>query len=215
MTELHIPKWAADASTILLEELKNRDPYTYGHCRRVGRNARLLAQAAGLDEEQQKVVGLCGLFHDLGKIGISDSILLKPTRLTEQEEAMMRTHPALSVLLLEPLSKVPIFRSTFPGVKHHHERIDGTGYPDGIKDEGIPLSAKILLIVDTFDAMTTTRPYRKGLDAHIAYKELKQFAGRQFDAQLVQVFIKAHPKWKATPAGLSDEFVTARDVFTV
>jgi HD-GYP domain-containing protein (c-di-GMP phosphodiesterase class II) len=204
-----IPNWAMDVSTTLLQALKERDPYTYGHCRRVARNARLLAQAAGLDEYQQRIIEFSSLFHDLGKIGIPDSILLKPGRLTESEEAIMRAHPIKSVEILKPLERVPFFRSTLPGVRHHHERIDGAGYPDGIQGENIPLTARILLIADTFDAMTTTRPYRKGLDFDFAYKELKQFSGRQFDPQLVQVFLKAHPKWGALETDITEEFVAA------
>jgi HD-GYP domain-containing protein (c-di-GMP phosphodiesterase class II) len=204
-----IPSWAMDVSTTLLQALKERDPYTYGHCRRVARNARLLAKAAGLDEHQQKIIEFSSLFHDLGKIGIPDSILLKPGRLTESEEAIMRAHPIKSVEILRPLSQVSFFRSTLPGVRHHHERIDGAGYPDGIKGENIPLTARILLIADTFDAMTTTRPYRKGLNFDFAYKELKQFSGRQFDPQLVQIFLKAHPKWGALETDITEEFVAA------
>ncbi|MEO5971423.1 MAG: HD-GYP domain-containing protein [Bdellovibrionia bacterium] len=209
MTGEDIPNWAMDVSTTLLQALKERDPYTYGHCRRVARNARLLAKAAGLDEYQQRIIEFSSLFHDLGKIGIPDSILLKPGRLTESEEAIMRAHPIKSVEILTPLAQVPFFRSTLPGVRHHHERIDGAGYPDGIKGENIPLTARILLIADTFDAMTTTRPYRKGLDFDFAYKELKQFSGRQFDPQLVQIFLKAHPKWGALETDITEEFVAA------
>jgi HD-GYP domain-containing protein (c-di-GMP phosphodiesterase class II) len=204
-----IPSWAMDVSTTLLQALKERDPYTYGHCRRVSRNARLLAQAAGLDEFQQRIIEFTSLFHDLGKIGIPDSILLKPGRLTESEEAIMRKHPVKSVEILKPLERVPFFRATLPGVRHHHERIDGGGYPDGIQGDHIPLTARILLIADTFDAMTTTRPYRKGLDFDFAYKELKQFSGRQFDPQLVQIFLKAHPKWGALETDITEEFVAA------
>jgi HD-GYP domain-containing protein (c-di-GMP phosphodiesterase class II) len=202
-----IPDWATDLASALLQALKERDPYTYGHCRRVARNARLLARAAGLDDYQQRLVEFSSLFHDLGKIGIPDSILLKPGRLTEAEEAIMRLHPVKSVEILKPLSQVPFFRSTLPGVRHHHERVDGAGYPDGIQGDNIPLIAKILLIADTFDAMTTTRPYRKGLDFDFAYKELKQFSGRQFDTQLVQIFLKAHPKWGAIETDITEEFI--------
>jgi len=203
-----IPNWAFGVSTTLLQALKERDPYTYGHSRRVARNARLLAHAAGLDEDQQRTIEFSSLFHDLGKIGIPDSILLKPGVLTDIEEAIMRAHPVKSVEILKPLSQIPFFRSTLPGVKHHHERMDGAGYPDGIKGENIPVTARILLIADTFDAMTTTRPYRKGFDFDFAYKELKQFSGRQFDPQLVQIFIKAHPKWGALESEITEEFVS-------
>jgi HD-GYP domain-containing protein (c-di-GMP phosphodiesterase class II) len=191
----------------LMAGLKERDPYTYGHCRRVARNARLLAQAAGLNEYQQRIVEFSSLFHDLGKLGIPDSVLLKPGRLTPQEEAIIRQHPVKSAEILTPLSRVPFFRSTLPGIRHHHERYDGMGYPDGVMGENIPLTARIILIADTFDAMTTTRPYRKGGENEFAYKELKLFAGRQFDANLTKVFLEAHPKWDAMEEEITEEFV--------
>jgi HD-GYP domain-containing protein (c-di-GMP phosphodiesterase class II) len=131
----------------------------------------------------------------------------KTRRLTESEEAIMRTHPIKSVEILQPLAQIPFFRNTLPGVRHHHERVDGAGYPDGIAGDNIPLTAKILLIADTFDAMTTTRPYRKGLDFAFAYKELKQFSGRQFDTHLVQIFLQAHPKWGALETDITEEFI--------
>jgi HD-GYP domain-containing protein (c-di-GMP phosphodiesterase class II) len=189
--------------------LKERDPYTYGHCRRVARNARLLAKAAGLNEYEQKVIEYSSMFHDLGKVGIPDSILLKPGRLTDHEEAIMRAHPIKSAEIIQPLSQVNFFRNTMPGILHHHERMDGLGYPDGVKGENIPLTARIILIADTFDAMTTTRPYRKGLANEIAYKELKTFAGRQFDAHLVEVFLKAHPGFGRLEEEITEEFVAA------
>ena len=204
-----IPSWAQMLANALLEAMKERDPYTYGHCRRVARNARLLAQAAGLPENEQIQVYFASLFHDLGKMGIADRILLKPGRLTEEEEAVMREHPIKSVEIIRPLAPVPFFNATIPGIRHHHERIDGAGYPDGLAGDKIPLIARVILIADTFDAMTTTRPYRRGLANEIAYKELKQFSGRQFDAQLVQVFLKAHPKWETPEEEITEEFVAA------
>lgn len=199
--------WAFSVAQSLLQALKERDPYTYGHCRRVARNARLLAQAAGLNEREQQIVEYSSMFHDLGKMGIPDSILLKPGRLTDNEEAIMRLHPVKSAEIVQPLSRIPFFRSTLPGIRAHHERIDGRGYPDGLQGENIPLTARIILIADTFDAMTTTRPYRKGMAPEIAYKELITFSGRQFDKHLVQVFIKAHPGWGEVEKEISAEFV--------
>ncbi|MFZ9595627.1 MAG: HD-GYP domain-containing protein [Bdellovibrionia bacterium] len=210
MTSMEIPDWALSISATLLQALKERDPYTYGHCRRVAHNARLLAQAAGLDETQQRIIEFSALFHDLGKIGIPDRILLKPQGLTREEEAIMKLHPVKSVEILKPLEAVPFFKSILPGVRHHHERIDGAGYPDGIAGSAIPLSARILLIADTFDAMTTTRPYRKGFDFSFAYEELKKFAGRQFDKQLTQIFLKAHPTWRPYDTEITEEFVSTR-----
>jgi HD-GYP domain-containing protein (c-di-GMP phosphodiesterase class II) len=202
-----IPDWAHTLATTLLQALKERDPYTYGHCRRVARNARLLAQAAGLNEYEQRVVEYSSMFHDLGKMGIPDRILLKPGRLSDEEEAVMRAHPVKSAEILTPLTHVPFFRALLPGIRHHHERMDGRGYPDGVKGDQIPLTARIILIADTFDAMTTTRPYRKGLAEEIAYKELRTFGGRQFDLRLVEIFLKAHPKWGILDEEITEEFV--------
>lgn len=207
---VEVPEWAQYLAKTLMQAMRERDPYTYGHCRRVSRTAKLLARAAGLSENDQRVVEYSSLFHDLGKLGIPDSILLKPGRLTPEEEAIMRAHPVKSAEIVEPLQSVPFFRSTIPGIRHHHERIDGGGYPHGISGEHIPLTARIILIADTFDAMTTTRPYRKGLAFEIAYKELLTFAGRQFDPQLVKIFLQAHPKWDSHDEEITEEFVTQR-----
>jgi HD-GYP domain-containing protein (c-di-GMP phosphodiesterase class II) len=202
------PEWISSITKAILQALRERDSYTYGHCRRVGRNARLLAQAAGLNEFEQRVIELAGTFHDLGKIGIPDSVLLKNGRLTDKEEAIMRMHPLKSVEILTPLSHFSMFRATLPGIRYHHERIDGAGYPDGVKGDQIPLSARIILIADTFDAMTSTRIYRKGMPAETAYKELKLFSGRQFDEQLVKIFLQAHPHWGPLEDDITEEVVS-------
>jgi HD-GYP domain-containing protein (c-di-GMP phosphodiesterase class II) len=205
-----IPDWANTVAQTLLSALKERDPYTYGHCRRVARHARMLAQAAGLSEHEQRIIEYSSMFHDLGKMGIPDHILLKPGRLTREEEVVMRDHPLKSVEIVQPLTHVPFFQQVIPGIRSHHERIDGLGYPDGIRGDQIPLYARIILIADTFDAMTTTRPYRKGMSHDTAYKELRVFSGRQFDEQLVKVFIQAHPTWGLIEEEITEEFVTSR-----
>jgi HD-GYP domain-containing protein (c-di-GMP phosphodiesterase class II) len=205
-----VPEWALVLSETLLASLRERDPYTYGHCRRVARLSRLLAKAAGLNEHQQKVIEYSSLFHDLGKIGIPDRVLNKPGRLDAEEEAIIRLHPTKSVEIIRPLCGDPFFGSLVPGIQYHHERIDGLGYPHGIKGEKVPIEARIILIADTFDAMTTTRSYRKGLPIEIAFKELRLFANRQFDAHLVEIFIKAYPTWGLAEEEITEEFVTAR-----
>ncbi|MBI3535824.1 MAG: HD-GYP domain-containing protein, partial [Deltaproteobacteria bacterium] len=136
------------------------------------------------------------------------SVLLKPGRLNQQEEAIMRTHPVRSQEILFPLSHIPAFKAILPGIRSHHERIDGRGYPDGIQNLTIPLISRIMLIADTFDAMTTSRPYRKALGVELAYKELKLFSGRQFDQHLVEIFIKAHPDWGQIEEEITEEFVS-------
>lgn len=193
----------------LLQAVKEKDPYTYGHCCRVARNARLLARAAGLSDKEQVQIEYASLFHDLGKMGIPDSILLKPERLTPQEEEVMRQHPIKSVEIVQPLAIVPFFRSMLPAIRSHHERIDGRGYPDQTAGEKIPLEARILLIADTFDAMTTSRPYRKGLPFEVAYKELVTFSGRQFDTHLAKIFLQSHPSWGDYDEEITEEFVAS------
>ncbi len=204
-----IPEWADAVSQSLLQTLKERDPYTYGHCRRVARNARLLAQAAGLSTFEQNVIEYSSMLHDLGKISIPDKILFKPGRLTAEEEKIIQTHPEKGEEIVQTLSQIPFFRALLPGIRHHHERIDGKGYPDNISGEAIPLSARVILIADTFDAMTTTRPYRKGGEFQYAYKELKQFSGRQFDSHLVKIFLKAHPQWDPIEEDITEQFIAS------
>lgn len=195
-----LPLWAVGIIRSLLQTLYLRDPYTFGHCCRVSYYSQHLAQAAGLSEHEQKVIEYASLFHDIGKVGIPDRVLRKPQRLNSEEMTLMKTHPELGETILQPLAaQLPFFKALLPGIRSHHERIDGTGYPDGSTEDHIPLLAKIILIADTFDAMTTDRPYRQGLDLSSAYKELKQFSGRQFDASLVKIFLQAHGHWKPTP----------------
>jgi HD-GYP domain-containing protein (c-di-GMP phosphodiesterase class II) len=140
-------------------------------------------------------------------LGIPDSILLKPGRLTPEEAALMREHPVKSIEALAPLAHVNVFKATLPGIRSHHERMDGAGYPDGLVGEQIPLPARIILIADTFDAMTTTRAYRKGLPIDYAYKELETFSGRQFDPHLVKIFLSAHPTWESLEKEFTEEFI--------
>ena len=182
-----------------------KDSATYEHCVRVSRGARLLARAAGLDELEQKTVEFAGLFHDIGKIGVPDEILLKPGKLTDDEFKIMKTHPEKSVQILTPLSGVEFYKNLLPGVLYHHERFDGRGYPAGVKGEDIPLAARVILVADTFDAMTADRVYRKGLAPEVAYQELKDCAGTQFDPDLVKIYLAAHPQWKTSDFKIFDE----------
>jgi HD-GYP domain-containing protein (c-di-GMP phosphodiesterase class II) len=196
-----------DVTKGLMETLKQRDPYTYGHCQRVAELGRNLALAAGLSETEALEVQYAALFHDLGKIGIPDRVLLKPDRLTAEEASIMRLHPIKSVEILQSLTRSPFIQALIPAVRAHHERMDGQGYPFGLKGDEIPLAARILLIVDTFDAMTTDRPYRKGKPVNFAYRELRTFAGRQFDIHLVRVFLQSHKHWKAFDPTITEAFV--------
>lgn len=190
-----IPDWSVEIAQTIMAKVKKKDGETFDHCVRVSRMARLLSDAAGLSEFESRIVEYAGLFHDIGKVGVPDDILMKPAKLTDSEYEVMKSHPVMSVEILKPISHIDFFAETIPGVRHHHERFDGRGYPDGLMGEKIPLASRIILVVDTFDAMTWSRPYRKGLPTEVAYKELIEFAGRQFDPRLVDVFLKVHPQW--------------------
>lgn len=172
----------------LLKALECKDDYTFGHSMRVAFYSLQLGKEYGLNDEQMYDLELAALFHDIGKIGVPDSVLLKPARLDEEEFLKMKKHPELSAEILKGFAP---FEEAAKFAKHHHERYDGRGYPDGMAGEDIPLYSRIILIADTFDAMTSTRPYRKGLPYEVAFEELREFAGSQFDPNLVEFFIKA------------------------
>lgn len=200
-----IPDWTLEVANSLMEAVRQKDVETYFHCIRVSRGTRLLAKAAGLNEIDQKAAEFAGLFHDIGKIGIPDSILLKPARLTDEEYELMKNHPEMSVQLLKPLEGVEFFARMLPGIRHHHEWFDGRGYPHGLNGEDIPFESRLVLIADTYDAMTADRAYRKGRAPEVAYKELVDYSGRQFDPQLVKIFLDSHPKVKAGDVKIFEE----------
>lgn len=179
------------ATEKILEALKHKDSYTYGHCARVAFFSLKLGEELNLEASEMYKLELAALFHDIGKIGIPDAVLNKPTRLEEDEFLIMKTHPELSE---EILSEFKIFGESAKYARHHHERYDGRGYPDGLSAENIPLFSRIILIADTFDAMTSTRPYRKGKPYKTAFNELMEFSGTQFDPNLVVHFISAMEK---------------------
>lgn len=179
-----------------MQSLKIVDPLTFAHCCRVGEMARKLARDAGLSEYEQKLAEFAGLFHDIGKIGVPQEIISKPSKLTDEEYDLMKLHPQLSEEIIKPLSSEAFFADLLPGIRGHHERVDGRGYPDKKRGDEIPLIARIILVVDTCDAMSETRAYRKGLPIEVVYEELKRCAGTQFDSQLVQIFLQAHSLWK-------------------
>lgn len=193
-----IPTWTLAVAGSIMKTVEVKDSDTFSHCVRVGLAARHLAHAMGLNEYEQYVCEFSGMFHDIGKVGIPDSVLQKPARLTEAEYDLMKRHPELSAEIIKPLTQVDFYKDLIPGILYHHERFDGHGYPVGLTHEEIPLEARILLVVDTFDAMTATRAYRKGLPKEVAYEELRNFAGRQFDPHIVKIFLESHPLWNSS-----------------
>jgi putative nucleotidyltransferase with HDIG domain len=190
-----IPEWSFSATLSILQSLKKVDPETYNHCLRVGEYSRKLARDAGFTEYQQRLAEFAGILHDVGKIGVNSSIINKPGKLSPEEMQQMQNHPIHSAEIVEPLTHHEFFAAINPSIRAHHERIDGEGYPDKLRGEEIPVLARIVLIVDTLDAMGETRAYRKGLPVDVIYKELQKYSGSQFDPQLVSVFLQAHKHW--------------------
>jgi putative nucleotidyltransferase with HDIG domain len=173
---------------MLAQMVEFRDEYTAGHTQRVTRYALILAEKMGLPADQVELVKVGTPLHDIGKIGISDAILRKPGRLTAQEFAVMQTHTTIGA---EYLRSVPELHPYIPIVRNHHERWDGTGYPDRLGGEEIPILARIVAVADAFDAMTSDRPYhpnKKGKPVDVAFAEVAKQAGRQFDPAIAAAF---------------------------
>jgi len=171
----------------LASAIDAKDAYTHGHGQRVARYAASLAREIGFDDDEVERLELSSVLHDVGKIGVPEAILNKPGRLTAAEMAIMKTHPEKGA---DILSTIRSMRDIVPGVRHHHERWDGDGYPGRLKGENIPLLARIILVADTFDAMTSTRPYRPGLPVDVALAELRRCAGSQFEQRMADTFIR-------------------------
>jgi putative two-component system response regulator len=164
-----------------------RDPYTDGHCERLSKLAVALGGALGLSKEELSALDRGGYLHDIGKIGIPDSVLLKPTRLTPDEFELIKQHTIIGDRLCGELRSLRLVRQI---VRHHHEALDGTGYPDGLRGEDVPLLAQIVGIVDLYDAVTSSRPYRDALPPEHAYAELrKECALGRRNPKLVETFI--------------------------
>lgn len=173
---------------MLADAVDERDKYTFEHSVRVGALVHRTARKFNLDLEDLTTTTFAARVHDLGKIGIDSSILLKKGKLEPWERAIIEKHPVIGAKILAPLS---LYEGVRELIEHHHERADGTGYPDGIKGKDIPLGARIIGVADAFDAMTTDRPYRKALSVEEAIAELRREAGKQFDAEVVDKFLQA------------------------
>lgn len=184
---------ALQAQTRLaLEELADivdlRDRYTFEHSRRVSELARATAKMLGMGAAEVDLVTMAARVHDVGKIGIKSSVLMKPGRLTEGEWDEMRSHPEVGAKLI---ARFPYFAPGRALVLHHHERFDGKGYPHGLAGDQIPLGARILAVADAWDAMTSNRAYRRGLEAAVARAEIEKGCGTQFDQAVAQAFLRA------------------------
>jgi len=175
----------------MVSSVDAKDPYTYGHSERVAYISRCLARAAGIPRRGCERVYLSALLHDVGKIGVPDAILCKPGKLTDEEFDALKKHPEIGVKILSPVRQI---RDLIPGVRNHHERMDGRGYPDRLAGQDIPLLGRIICLADSFDAMTTNRTYRGALPVAEAIAEVRRCAGTQFDSELAEVFIGMDPQ---------------------
>jgi putative nucleotidyltransferase with HDIG domain len=178
-TNWELEKTNQELLQVMVAAIEARDPYTSGHSRRVARNSKLIAEAIGLKDKQVERVRVAALLHDVGKIHeVFAPILSKPGRLTAEENATMQTHPIKSAELVETVSQLS---DVVDPIRHHHENWDGTGYPDGLVGERIPIASRIIMFADTIDAMTTDRPYRAALTEGQVRAEFVKLRGRQFD----------------------------------
>jgi putative two-component system response regulator len=179
-----------NAETVLFSlalSVEAKDPYTTGHCDRLARYSVALGRRLGVSEEYLKALHRGGILHDVGKIGIPDSILLKPGQLTAEERTVMQSHPVIGERICSPLKSL---RLVLPIIRHHHERWDGSGYPDGLAGEAIPFTARILQVVDLFDAFITQRPYKVAFSLEQSLALMRDEARKGWcDARLVNLFI--------------------------
>jgi hypothetical protein len=199
-TVFALQKVNEDLLQLMVASIEARDPYTSGHSQRVARYARLIAQLSGLGERAIDRAATAALLHDVGKIHEEFAVILrKPGRLTDEEFAVMKTHPVRSA---ELVSRVSQFTDIVSSVRAHHEAWDGTGYPDQLVGESIPLAARIIAFADTIDAMTTSRPYREALGPEQVRVELEKQSGLQFDPRICTELLKP-ARWQALMAEIT------------
>src|SRR5229473_177320 len=170
----------------LARSIEGKDPYTHGHCERLAEYSARLGQQLGLSEDQITALRRAGIVHDVGKIAVPDAILLKPGRLTPDEWTIIREHSVVGERICAPLKS---FRLVLPIIRHHHEKFDGSGYPDGLRGEAIPVTARVLQIVDVYDALTTDRPYKKAFSITDALQTMKEEVSKGWwDPQIFDQF---------------------------
>jgi putative nucleotidyltransferase with HDIG domain len=181
----------------MVEAIDAKDPRTRGHSERVRRYSALMAQKMGMPSQDQKMLELAAMLHDLGKIGLPDSILNNVhSRLTEEQWQLVKQHPEIGVSILTHVAQL---KKILPAIGQHHERFDGNGYPAGVKGQDISLFARIIAVADAYDAMTTQRTYRSTFDPQQALAELRDNSGNQFDPMAVDVFIRSFPNFENQP----------------
>jgi response regulator RpfG family c-di-GMP phosphodiesterase len=180
----------------LAQAIEAKDHYTRGHCDRMVDYSLAIADHLGLSPEEKKQLSYAAALHDIGKIGVHEAILNKSGKLTESEYAAMKGHPAMGA---EIVKGVEFLGPVVPMIYYHQERWDGKGYPDGLKGKGIPIGARIVAVLDTFDAMTSDRPYRKALPVEMAFAELRRCSGTQFDPEVVESLVKIFRELQEKP----------------
>jgi HD-GYP domain-containing protein (c-di-GMP phosphodiesterase class II) len=192
---------------MLANAIDEKDPYTRGHSERVAYYSACVAKHLGMTPEEVERVHLSGIIHDVGKIGIEDKILRKAAALTDDEYEIMKQHPTKGLHILEA---VPLLKEKAGAGLMHHENVDGSGYPDGLKGDDIPLLGRIVSVADAFDAMTTDRPYSKAMTFDAAIARLKFLAGKKFDPECVDAFERASLAGDVTPAKARRASVASR-----
>ena len=175
--------------TSFVHVLEAKDKYTEGHSIRVAESAVKMAQGCSVSSQQVENIRLAGLLHDIGKVGIQEKTLNKPAKLSDEEYKEVKKHPLIAERILRPIEEL---KNVIHDIKHHHERFDGMGYPSSLKGENIPFGARILAVVDAYDAMTSERPYRPAFSSEQALEEIWLNAGKQFDPQLARDFLSIH-----------------------
>jgi putative nucleotidyltransferase with HDIG domain len=176
-----------DSVKVLTEAIDAKDPYTRGHSDRVRRMSLEIAKSMDFTEERLESLEYGALLHDIGKIGIKDEVLQKGGPLNSDEYQYIQEHPLIGVKIIEGIE---FFKNKVPMIRHHHEHFDGTGYPDGLAGEAIPLEARIIAVPDAFDAMTSLRPHRKAMPLEDVLSELEQCEGKQFDPLILDIFLR-------------------------
>jgi len=183
----------------LAAAIDGKDPYTRGHSERVSRFSVAIAQRLGLTDEEVEKIRISALLHDVGKIGIDDKILKKPSALTDEEFEVMKKHPQKGYKIM---SQIPAMKEFLAGMYMHHEMVDGKGYPQGLKGDEIPLMGKIVAVADTFDAMTTDRPYQKAMKFEDAVARIESFVNTRYDADVVGAFTAACREGQIRPGSV-------------